>query len=302
MQFLKSKNNSKTEEMDDKAVFVTHLSFTDGKLHVVLNRNIDSVGFLDKKNKYHAIQNFKNEAEVTLENKEFDEALSQKGYYGRRPIKAQVGNKFFEIVNKEILKKHVSERYFKLEEHAGWTSVYYFSIDGRLKAGVLYSQNFHRSVKTTGAIKTKLINSELKEDGLSIELSFYNKKRMIDLVKKQKILNVLIHDDAIIESSQVSYKIDKTKLKICLTIRQLLNNGWLTIETNDGYVFDSIAIEIDKVYDQSEINIDYEGEVSHIRIGESLKKKLLYRIPVEEDKFHMNIKNDYWKLKTPDFL
>ena len=301
MSFFNFKKSNFTTGDSIKYIIVNEFNIVNGKLYLGLNRAIDSIGFFDSQKNYHLVQGFEKSSKVVLNQEDFIEALPKQNYYGRRIIKAQIGNDFFEIINADVLKQHVSERYFKLEEHAGWVSVYYFSTDGKFKAGVLYSQNFHRSIKKTGVIRTKLVNSELFNDVVKLEIQFYNRKRINDLIKNKKIKKVLIHDDAIQKGTSVNFSTKKANLEIELPIKQLLNNGWLTIETFDGIVYDSISIEIDKVYSNDDFVIDKSGEVSHIRVGKNLKSRLFSRVPENSDKFNMSLDTYAWKLRNPEF-
>lgn len=301
MKLFNFKKNKFSKYGNMNYVTVNKINIETGKLYLGLDRAIDSIGFFDKKKKYHPIQIFEKSSKIVLNKENFIKSLPKRNHYGRHTIEAQIGNDFFEIINLDILKKHVSERYFKLEEHAGWVAVYYFSTDGKFTAGVLYSQNFHKSIKKTNAIKTKLVNSELFNDAVKLEVRFYNRKRINDLIKNKKIKKVLIHDDAIKQGKNVAFSLKKMNLDIELPINQLLNNGWLTIETFDGNIYDSISIEIDKVYNDDEFVIDKNGEVSHIRVGKNLKSRLLSRVSENNDKVNMSLDTYAWKLRNPEF-
>lgn len=301
MQLFKNKNSNHSVD-GSKYIYVNEISFSEGKLHLKLEKKIDSIGFFDKKNNYKLIQEFNNENEVVLDNDSFNKSLPGKGYYGRRPIKVKSGNHFFELINLEILKQHVSKRYFQLNEKSGWISVYYFATNGTLKAAVLYSQNFHRSVKTTSVVKSQLIYSNIQENIIELGLKFYNKKRVKNWIENKKVTSVLFHDDAIVEDSKTKFLFESDILKVWLPIDKILRNGWLTVELFDGTIYESSSVEIDKVFSKDAFEIDNEGEVSHIRIGAKTKQLLLdYVAPDETDNFNMNIGTFSWKLGIPDF-
>ncbi|QIL50801.1 glycosyltransferase family 2 protein [Weissella coleopterorum] len=270
-------------------IFVENLMIKNEYVDLTIVENIKSV-YITLDNKIYSYLNFIQEGDhLYLKTEDIMDKINTS--HNRYDLMiTNMSNKQYNLELRNILYKHVKDRYFKLSEKDGYVYTIYSSITGKIKLANLSSGQFKESTKITGVIKTDIVKTNIISDEV---ISF--KLKVND--ETTKINRVLLHDDILKKAINLRFIYIDDIIEVLIKKNDLINNGWISFEINSN-IYQSLGVKINDVYHNSDLfDLNDKERVTRLVPSYFLRSKLRGKI----SNFNMSIDDNNWKWNFPSF-